>query len=216
MKFKVGDKVKFIGKVANHRVHGENLQADIEKYNNRFTISRISTTGYVEFKENECWCIEFDEIELILEKQFTKSDLQNGDIVTYRDGRKKIVFEDKFYGSNHFVLLKYYTEDLKDIDGEEENDIIKVERPVKYETVFERKEEILDETEKRYLASVIKPFKNKIETIEKTIKIGDSSLCYLIMLLKNNDMANLPNFKKNSMYKGMETNKKYTLKELGL
>jgi hypothetical protein len=216
MKFKVGDKVKFIGEVANHRVHGENLQADIEKYNNRFTISRISTTGYVEFKENECWCIEFDEIELILEKQFTKSDLQNGDIVTYRDGRKKIVFEDKFYGSNHFVLLKYYTEDLKDIDGEEENDIIKVERPVKYETVFERKEEILDETEKRYLASVIKPFKNKIETIEKTIKIGDSSLCYLIMLLKNNDMANLPNFKKNSMYKGMETNKKYTLKELGL
>ena len=213
MKFKVGDKVKFIGEVANHRVHGENLQADIEKYNNRFTISRISTTGYVEFKENECWCIE---IELILEKQFTKSDLQNGDIVTYRDGRKKIVFEDKFYGSNHFVLLKYYTEDLKDIDGEEENDIIKVERPVKYETVFERKEEILDETEKRYLASVIKPFKNKIETIEKTIKIGDSSLCYLIMLLKNNDMANLPNFKKNSMYKGMETNKKYTLKELGL
>lgn len=216
MKFKVGDKVKFIGEVANHRVHGENLQADIEKYNNRFTISRISTTGYVKFKENECWCIEFDEIELILEKQFTKSDLQNGDIVTYRDGRKKIVFEDKFYGSNHFVLLKYYTEDLKDIDGEEENDIIKVERPVKYETVFERKEEILDETEKRYLASVIKPFKNKIETIEKTIKIGDSSLCYLIMLLKNNDMANLPNFKKNSMYKGMETNKKYTLKELGL
>lgn len=216
MKFKVGDKVKFIGEVANHRVHGENLQADIEKYNNRFTISRISTTGYVEFKENECWCIEFDEIELILEKQFTKSDLQNGDIVTYRDGRKKIVFEDKFYGSNHFVLLKYYTEDLKDIDGEEENDIIKVERPVKYETVFERKEEILDETEKRYLASVIKPFKNKIETIEKTIKIGDSSLCYLIMLLKNNDMANLPNFKKNSMYKGMEVNKKYSLKELGL
>lgn len=68
MKFKVGDKVKFIGEVANHRVHGENLQADIEKYNNRFTISRISTTGYVEFKENECWCIEFDEIELILEK----------------------------------------------------------------------------------------------------------------------------------------------------
>ena len=216
MKFKVGDKVKFIGEVANHMVHGENLQADIEKYNNRFTISRILTTGYVEFKENECWCIKFDEIELILEKQFTKSDLQNGDIVTYRDGRKKIVFEDKFYGSNHFVLLKYYTEDLKDIDGEEENDIIKVERPVKYETVFERKEEILDETEKRYLASVIKPFKNKIETIEKTIKIGDSSLCYLIMLLKNNDMANLPNFKKNSMYKGMETNKKYTLKELGL
>lgn len=216
MKFKVGDKVKFIGKVANHRVHGENLQADIEKYNNRFTISRISTTGYVEFKENECWCIEFDEIELILERQFTKSDLKDGDIVTQRNGLKKMVFENKLYGSNHFVSLTYYTEDLKDANGDEEYDIIKIERPGKYNTIFERKEEILDETEKRYLASVIKPFKNKIETIEKTIKIGDSSLCYLIMLLKNNDMANLPNFKKNSMYKGMEVNKKYSLKELGL
>lgn len=216
MKFKVGDKVKFIGEVANHRVHGENLQADIEKYNNRFTISRISTTGYVEFKENECWCIEFDEIELILEIQFTKSDLKDGDIVTQRNGLKKMVFENKLYGSNHFVSLTYYTEDLKDANGDEEYDIIKIERPGKYNTIFERKEEILNETEKRYLASVIKPFKNKIETIEKTIKIGDSSLCYLIMLLKNNDMANLPNFKKNSMYKGMEVNKKYSLKELGL
>lgn len=205
MKFKVGDKVKVIAKKHGH---GFNI-GEIVK------IEEISDRDYKcnSLKKDKLWWMGEDEF---VEWKFTKSDLQNGDIVTYRDGRKKIVFEDKFYGSNHFVLLKYYTEDLKDIDGEEENDIIKVERPVKYETVFERKEEILDETEKRYLASVIKPFKNKIETIEKTIKIGDSSLCYLIMLLKNNDMANLPNFKKNSMYKGMETNKKYTLKELGL
>lgn len=216
MEFKVGDKVKFIGEVANHRVPGKNLQADIEKYNNRFTISRISIADYVEFKENECWCIEFDEIELISETKFTKSDVKDGDIVTQRNGLKKMVFENKLYGNDLFAPLRYYTEDLKDVDGEEEYDIVKVERPVQYETVFERKEEILNETEKRYLASVIKPFKNKIETIEKTIKIGDSSLCYLIMLLKNNDMANLPNFKKNSMYKGMEVNKKYSLKELGL
>ena len=215
MKFKVGDKVKFIGEVANHRVHGENLQADIEKYNNRFTISRISTTGYVEFKENECWCIEFDEIELILEKQFAKSDLQNGDIVTYRDGRKKIVFEDKFYGSNHFVLLKYYTEDLKDIDGEEENDIIKVERPVKYETVFERKEEILDETEKRYLASVIKPFRKRIQFIQKKKEITEINP-YIRIVCEDNDKLVFPYITDNSMYKGMEVNKKYTLKELGL
>ena len=205
MKFKVGDKVKVIAKKHGH---GFNI-GEIVK------IEEISDRDYKcsSLKKDKLWWMGEDEF---VEWKFTKSDLQNGDIGTYRDGRKKIVFEDKFYGSNHFVLLKYYTEDLKDIDGEEENDIIKVERPVKYETVFERKEEILDETEKRYLASVIKPFKNKIETIEKTIKIGDSSLCYLIMLLKNNDMANLPNFKKNSMYKGMETNKKYTLKELGL
>lgn len=208
MKFKVGDKVRVIKcSIDGERCKNLNKVSTITEIGEHLCFPYMLKDIRESFKENEL---------ALVEKQFIKSDLQNGDIVTYRDGRKKIVFEDKFYGSNHFVLLKYYTEDLKDIDGEEENDIVKVERPVQYETVFERKEEILDETEKRYLASVIKPFKNKIETIEKTIKTGDGSLCYLIMLLKNNDMANLPNFKKNSMYKGMEVNKKYSLKELGL
>lgn len=215
MKFKVGDKVKFIGEVANHRVHGENLQADIEKYNNRFTISRISTTGYVEFKENECWCIEFDEIELILEIQFTKSDLKDGDIVTQRNGLKKMVFENKLYGSNHFVSLTYYTEDLKDANGDEEYDIIKIERPAQYETVFERKEEILDETEKRYLANVIRPFKNNVKSIAKGcyVTIGPE---YIIVFMQDSQEIRFPYFTKGTMYNGMKLNKAYTLKELGL
>lgn len=205
MKFKVGDKVKVIAKKHGH---GFNI-GEIVK------IEEISDRDYKcsSLEKNELWWMEEDEFTKV---KFIKSDLKDGDIVTYRNGLKKIVSGDKLYGNDLFAPLRYYTEDLKDVAGEEEYDIVKVERPVKYETVFERKEEVLDETEKRYLASVIKPFKNKIETIEKTIKIGDSSLCYLIMLLKNNDMANLPNFKKNSMYKGMEVNKKYSLKELGL
>lgn len=213
MEFKVGDKVKFIGEVANHRVPGKNLQADIEKYNNRFTISRISIADYVEFKENECWCIEFDEIELISETKFTKSDVKDGDIVTQRNGLKKMVFENKLYGSNHFVSLTYYTEDLKDANGDEEYDIIKIERPVKYEIVFGR-EEILDEIEKRYLTRVIKPFRHKIKGIMKRSEYG--SLYYIKICLKNGDAAYLPCFKENSMYKGMELNREYSLKELGL
>ncbi len=215
MKFKVGDKVKFIGEVANHGVHGENLQADIEKYNNRFTISRISTTGYVEFKENECWCIEFDEIELILEKQFTKSDLKDGDIVTQRNGLKKMVFENKLYGSNHFVSLTYYTEDLKDANGDEEYDIIKIERPGKYNTIFERKEEILDETEKKYLTDVIRPFRKRIQFIQKKKEITEINP-YIRIVCEDNDKLVFPYITDNSMYKGMEVNKKYSLKELGL
>lgn len=206
MKFKVGDKVRVIAKKHGH---GFNI-GEIVK------IEEISDRDYKcsSLEKNELWWMGEDEF---VEWKFTKSDLKDGDIVKYRNGLKKIVSGDKLWENDDlFTPLRYYTEDLKDVDGEEEYDIVKVERPVQYETVFERKEEILNETEKRYLASVIKPFKNKIETIEKTIKIDDSSLCYLIMLLKNNDMANLPNFKKNSMYKGMEVNKKYSLKELGL
>lgn len=205
MKFKVGDKVKVIAKKHGH---GFNI-GEIVK------IEEISDRDYKcsSLKKDELWWMGEDEFTKV---KFIKSDLKDGDIVTYRNGLKKIVSGDKLCGNDLFAALRYYTEDLKDVDGEEEYDIVKVERPVKCETVFERKEEILDETEKKYLTDVIRPFKNKIETIEKTIKIGDSSLCYLIMLLKNNDMANLPNFKKNSMYKGMEVNKKYSLKELGL
>lgn len=208
MKFKVGDKVRVIKcSIDGERCKNLNKVSTITEIGEYLCYPYMLKDIREPFKENEL---------ALVEKQFTKSDLKDGDIVTQRNGLKKMVFENKLYGSNHFVSLTYYTEDLKDANGDEEYDIIKIERPGKYNTIFERKEEILDETEKRYLASVIKPFKNKIETIEKTIKIGDSSLCYLIMLLKNNDMANLPNFKKNSMYKGMEVNKKYSLKELGL
>lgn len=208
MKFKVGDKVKVI----KCDISGTNCS----NLNKIFLITDILDKANYPYKLKGIGeTFSDDEMELI-ERQFTKSDLKDGDIVTQRNGLKKMVFENKLYGSNHFVSLTYYTEDLKDANGDEEYDIIKIERPGKYNTIFERKEEILDETEKKYLTDVIRPFKNKIETIEKTIKIGDSSLCYLIMLLKNNDMANLPNFKKNSMYKGMEVNKKYSLKELGL
>lgn len=89
-----------------------------------------------------------------------------------------------------------------------------VERPVKYETVFERNEEILDETEKRYLANVIRPFRHKVKSIMKRSEYG--SLCYIKICLKNGDGACLPFFKENSMYKGMELNREYSLKELGL
>lgn len=188
MKFKVGDKVRVIKcSIDGERCKNLNKVSTITEIGEYLCYPYMLKDIREPFKENEL---------ALVEKQFTKSDLKDGDIVTQRNGLKKMVFENKLYGSSHFVSLTYYTEDLKDANGDEEYDIIKIERPGKYNTIFERKEEILNETEKRYLASVIKPFKNKIETIEKTIKIGDSSLCYLIMLLKNNDMANLPNFKK--------------------
>lgn len=197
MKFKVGDKVRVIAKKHGH---GFNI-GEIVK------IEEISDRDYKcsSLEKNELWWMGEDEFTKV---KFIKLDLKDGDKCTLKNGQ--VVFVDKTsnYGfSSIDEQLRYFNDDVS---------IVKVERPAQYETVFERKEEILDETEKRYLASVIKPFKNKIETIEKTIKIGDSSLCYLNMLLKNNDMANLPDFKKNSMYKGMEVNRKYTLKELGL
>ena len=203
MKFKVGDKVKVIAKKHGH---GFNI-GEIVK------IEEISDRDYKcsSLEKNELWWMAEDEFTKV---KFIKSDLKDGDIVTYRNGLKKIVSGDKLYGNDLFTSLRYYPEDLKDVDGEEKNDIVKVERPVKYETVFER-EEVLDETEKKYLTDVIRPFRKRIQFIQKKKEITEINP-YIRIVCEDNDKLVFPYITDNSMYKGMETNKKYTLKELGL
>ena len=75
--------------------------------------------------------------------------------------------------------------------------------------------QILDDAEKRYLKGVIRPFRDKVLYI---IKIGtrDSSKEYISISFATFDETYLPCFKKGTMYKGMETNRRYTLEELGL
>lgn len=75
-------------------------------------------------------------------------------------------------------------------------------------------EPILDETEKKYLSEVIKPFRNKIEYIKK-IDNGFAG-CYIDIEMEDNDSLIFPYFKDKRMYKGMELYKEYTLEELGL
>ena len=92
--------------------------------------------------------------------------------------------------------------------------VLKVERPVKYETIYEIKE-ILDEKEKEYLGSVIKPFRDRIKSIRKC-SYYDRKKCWIDINLINNESIPFPFFNKNAMYKGMELDKEYTLEELGL
>ena len=79
------------------------------------------------------------------------------------------------------------------------------------------KKPILDETEKRYLRNVIKPFRNKIEYIAKYTDEGEEyiSLIYRDLSDRKIEIA-FPSFKKGTMYKGMELDKEYSLEELGL
>lgn len=64
MKFKIGDKVRFIGDPTQHSIDGEDLREDCKKYNNIFTIGYVSNNFY-EFMENRKWCIDEKEIELV-------------------------------------------------------------------------------------------------------------------------------------------------------
>lgn len=193
MKFKVGDKVKVIAKKHGHHFNiGEIVK-----------IEHTSEYNYIckSLKNNDYWNLGDDEIVKV---KFTKADLKDGDKCTLRNGQ--VVFVDKTSNYSFERIdeqLSYFNDDVS---------IVKVERPVKYETVFERKEEILDEVEKRYLASVIKPFKHNVEYIKKFVY---SSGIKQIKINVEGTIVNLPEFK-NDMYKGMTPDRKYSLKELGL
>ena len=75
------------------------------------------------------------------------------------------------------------------------------------------KSQILDEEEKRYLEGVIRPFRDKVYYIIKHTNYSNE--CYIEIRLGRDSIC-LPYFEENTMYKGMEIDKRYNLKELGL
>lgn len=77
------------------------------------------------------------------------------------------------------------------------------------------KETVLDDVERDYLKSVLKPFKKKAYYVVKLpSKMGlqEEYICAYV----GKDAFVFPNFKKGKMYKAMEPNVKYTLKDLGI
>lgn len=74
---------------------------------------------------------------------------------------------------------------------------------------------ILNDSEKKYLSDVIRPFRGEIRSIQKHRNLS-KTLDRIYFHMKNGDMFYLSNFKAETMYKGMELDKQYTLEELGL
>ena len=73
---------------------------------------------------------------------------------------------------------------------------------------------ILEEKEKEYLAAVIKPFREKVKYIQKCFDLGNEA--YIYIYVKKCGSMIFPTFRRGTMYKGMEEDRDYTLKELGL
>lgn len=79
---------------------------------------------------------------------------------------------------------------------------------------------ILNEKEKEYLREVIKPFRDRVISISKYFYVFDNAYAINICVLSSvgifeKEITRLPLFI-NEMYKGMEKNKPYTLKDLDL
>ena len=75
---------------------------------------------------------------------------------------------------------------------------------------------ILNEKEKEYLSSVIKPFRDKVSLISKRSNDNGQFISIEIEEKPHNNNMFFPYFEEGLMYKGMEINKYYTLEELDL
>ena len=130
--------------------------------------------------------------------------LKKGDVV-YFDNSDKTIIDDIHDGSNaEFVYSGY-------LGGK----IIKIERP-RFETIYKASKEILDKEEKEYLEAVIRPMKENTYLLKKEF-VNDS--CYRIRISNNVKIDKFiidvyPSDKYS--FKGMEIDRVYTLKELGL
>ena len=84
------------------------------------------------------------------------------------------------------------------------------------EWLFEDSEKsVLDEKEREYLSSVIKPFRNRVTCIRKWFNGRDYQI--IISLDHGDNLCQLPRFSLSSeMYKEMDSKKWYSLQDLGL
>lgn len=85
----------------------------------------------------------------------------------------------------------------------------------KYE-VIKLPKSILTEEERKYLSSVVKPFREKILYISKLSSKDGESICIDIRYDWEEDSIVLPKFATGTLYKGMEIGKEYSVKDLGL
>lgn len=90
----------------------------------------------------------------------------------------------------------------------------------KYKLARSSNKSILTEEEKGWLLEAIEPYKDEVLAISK-VKYGANHECLYISLMCEDEELDseeyeTPCFKNNAYYSGMELNKLYTLKELGL
>lgn len=147
--FKVGDKVKVKNNlVVNERYDGLLFSRDMTQYKGGiYEISKVDTDNSYHLKGCADWWFSNS---MLLAFKFTKDDLKEGDIVTLRNGDRLIYANGEFTdcSDDNDNYLEYLSELEKNLTYEgnhRDNDIVKVERPTGYNTLFERQEEEVKE-----------------------------------------------------------------------
>ena len=75
--------------------------------------------------------------------------------------------------------------------------------------------ELLDNVEREYIKTILKPFHNKVGFVVKFNSVFNKKE-YLFISIKGGGSFMFPDFDAGKMYSGMVIDKKYTLEELGI
>lgn len=169
--FKVGDIIK--GKDNDYGVTNEEMTKAIvtRTDGNTMNIKVLEHKCQEEIGQYYNVLNSYDNFELICVIT-TKYDLKDGDIVTLRNGDKMIFVEngEVFYdlkcsNDNNLDYLSELNDDLTIEAGyDEENDIMKVERPIKYQEVFKRDKTIKEMT----VAEISKALGYEVKIVKET------------------------------------------------
>lgn len=199
MKFKKGDKIRLIS------------AKDEEEYYNKyigkiFTVASTSTSGnFVRTNEDESinpYIYNIVKVIALNEYDFLNAPI--GTKITYKNG--DVLIKD---GHN-----SYENESIaRETNNMERENIIKIEEP-EYNAIYEHKPDILDKDDKRYIKSVIRPFRDKVKYISKRSSYLERE--FISITLNDNFFINLPFFPKGTMYDNMEVDKLYTLEDLNI
>ena len=217
MKFKVGDQVKIredlsLGKY--YSVHLSRSMLSNKGKEAKITyISPDDDTCNLDIDSGNWWWSE-DMLEPYM-AEIRKSDLKDGDYCIFKNKERAIKFGGYVIMNRGTMSLREYSKKLEH-NYDSNYDIVRIDRPDEYKTIY-KNDEILDSTEKKYLAAVIAPFRDKVENIAKIDK--DNGKQYICICHNGGlyiENIALPYFKSGTMYVGMKSNKEYTLEELGL
>lgn len=154
-----------------------------------------------------------------------KSDLKFGNVVEFRNQKKGILIEpfrqnkmfyllDSNVNSCVYMELICFNDKLENKDNKY-GDIMKVYKDYTCsKLLWERKEPLLTKEEKDYLMAVLKPIEIKITHISIVGYMEDK---FLYILFDNNEDLVFPYLTNMTLkFEGLELEKEYTLKELGL
>lgn len=238
MKFKVGDRVRCTKDVFKYKT--ENKTGTVKHvYNDILYISFDEiVNGWKDerlgIKKGHGVAVNKKDLELIEENAdtFTLDDLKIGYLVELRDSSINIVMEctggkvlvDENGG---WLNLNDYNNNFKFMDNENDFDMMKIygfsfykNRALKFfkedrKLLWERKE-ILDDAEKEYLSSFIRPFKDRVKYIKKWYDNNNNKYLISAEYKDGSFPTNFPFLENKDMYKNMEVDRAYTLEELGL